>query len=72
MKKIFAFIALIMVLVSCKPKQTCVCTYTASGSTHSMDNDIMASTRKQAQRACDNFKEYVVSQGYKDVSCSLR
>lgn len=72
MKKLPAIFIVAVLLVSCRPKQTCVCTYTASGSTHSVDNDIIASTRKQAQRACDNFKEYIISEGYKDVACSLR
>lgn len=72
MKKLLAFFVVAVLLVSCRPKQSCHCTYTAAGSTHTLDNDIMMSTHRQAQKACDNFKEYVVSQGYKDVSCSLR
>lgn len=72
MKKVLAFFVVVILLVSCRPKQTCLCTYTAAGSTHTLNNDIMVATRKQAQRACDNFKEYIISEGYKDVSCSLR
>lgn len=65
-------VAMAIIITSCHPKQTCTCTYTDATGTHSLNNEIIGSSKGSAKKSCDNFEGYLSSKGHNSVSCNLQ